>query len=501
MQIFKQYRALAMAIAVPLFLNCEQVLDEEVKTFFTEDTFYRTAVDAKLAINGIYGHLGGTFDGAPNSAGLYFANYWTANALLSDEGVENLVGNGYDQLAISAQTPENPIVVQIWSNVYLAINAANLAIANIPDIDMDEALKDDLLGEAYFMRGLLYFELVRFYGEVPLQLEATKTFKSSTYLARSPVSEVYAQIFADLGLGETSLPAVQTGEDFGRPTTWSAKAYIAKAALQQGVDYNLARTKLEDISNNGPFGLWADYADVFKVANNLGKESIFAISFLEGTDVNTTLWEGGHLVFRTLPGGIYGGRPNGGGLESPTTSLYDAYNDQDRRKEVTFRSEDIINGDLVEYPDGPQVVKYWDRDAEPLVNNTENDLQLIRYADVLLMYAEALNEINTGSTPEALAAINQVRARARFADGVERDVLPDLTAMGYEAFKEAILEERRLELSWEGHRWFDLVRFGKLEEKVIAAKPNVIVAPRNTLLPIPQRERDINPNLTQNPGY
>ena len=502
MKTFKNLKIIVLVAIIPLLLNCETVLDEEVKTFFTEETFYQTEVDAKLAINGIYGHLGSTFDpGIPNATGIYHTNYWISNALMSDEGVENYVGNGFDDLAVLAQTPENPIVSQIWANVYLGINAANLAIANIPNINMNEDLKDDLLGEAYFMRGLLYFELVRFFGEVPLYLQATKTFTADSYLERSSVNEVYAQIFSDWAIAETSLPSVQTGENFGRPTSWSAKAYIAKAALQQGLDYNLARTKLEDIINEGPFSLWEDYKDVFKVANNLGKEVIFAMSFLSGDDLFTTLWEGGHLVYRSLPGGVYGGRPNGGGFESPTLDLYNAFEDQDRRKETIFITEDNIRGEVVDFG-GPQIIKYWDREAEPLVNDTENDLQLIRYADVLLMYAEVLNEIEQGTSAISIDAINQVRRRARFADGVERTgVLPDLTAMGYQAFKEAILNERRLELCWEGHRWFDLVRHGKLAEKVTAAKPNVSVAERHNLLPIPQRERDINNKLSQNPGY
>jgi len=487
--------------ALILTLGCESALDEEVKTFFTEDTFYQTEQDARLAINGIYGHLGATFDETLNSKGIYFANYWTVNALLSDEGDTSFNrGDGYDQLAAMAHTPENTIALEIWSNLYLGINAANMALANIPGIEMDEDVKGYLLGEAHFLRGLLYFELVRFFGEVPLQLEAQKVFTSSAFLGRASTNEVYAQIFADLGIAENSLPTEQTGVDNGRPTSWSAKAYIAKAALQQGEDLQLAQKKLEEIIGSGQFALWEDYADAFKIANNNGKEVLFAISFLEGTDLFTTLWEGGHLVFRTLPGGVYGGRPNGGGLEIPTATLFNSFDDLDRRKEVTFMTEDVINGETVDFG-GAHVIKYWDREAEPLVNNTANDLQLIRYADILLMYAEVLNELNNGSSPAALDAINQVRKRARFADGVERDVLPGLTAMGYEAFKEAILEERKKELTWEGHRWFDLVRFGKLEEKVSEAKPNVPVAPRHNLLPVPQRERDINQNLSQNPGF
>jgi hypothetical protein len=188
-------------------------------------------------------------------------------------------------------------------------------------------------------------------------------------------------------------------------------------------------------------------------------------------------------------------------LESPTQSLYNAFEDMDRRKELIFLTKDIIKGEVVDFG-GPQIIKYWDRQAEPFLNDTENDLQLIRYADILLMYAEALNEIEAGSTSISLDAINQVRKRARFADGVEREgVLPNLTPMNYQKFKDAILEERRLELCWEGHRWFDLVRHNKLVEKVIAAKPNVMVSERNNLLPIPQRELEINKKLKQNPGY
>ena len=119
MKIFKNLKIIVLVAIIPLLLNCETVLDEEVKTFFTEETFYQTEVDAKLAINGIYGHLGSTFDpGIPNATGIYHTNYWISNALMSDEGVENYVGNGFDDLAVLAQTPENPIVSQIWANVY-----------------------------------------------------------------------------------------------------------------------------------------------------------------------------------------------------------------------------------------------------------------------------------------------------------------------------------------------------------------------------------------------
>ena len=490
------FKKLAILTALaPLALGCQSILDED-PPFYTVGTFYQTPEDAQLAINGIYGHLGATFDGALNANGIYFANYWTVNALASDEGESSFnVGNGYNQISDMVHGPDNEIVLQMWANLYLGINSANLAIDNIPGIEMNEERKKELLGEARFLRGLLYFELVRFFGDVPLQLHSTTTFDSGSYLPRSSITEVYAQIFEDFNIAEASLPSVQTGNNNGRPTLWSAKAYLAKAKLQEGNDLTTAKTKLEDVMGSNIFSLWADFGDAFLIPNNNGKEELFGMSFLEGTDINSTLWEGGHLVFRVLPN-LYGSTPNGGGLEQPTLNLYNSFDDNDSRKEVTFMTADSINGELVEFG-GPKIVKYWDRINEPNVNNTANDLQLIRYSDILLMYAEVSNEINGGSTSEALIAINKVRARAR----TEAGALPDLTAMDYNSFKEAILLERRKEFVWEGQRWFDLVRFEKLIEKVNIAKPQVSVSAKHNLFPIPQRERDINTNLSQNPGY
>ena len=486
----------AICLIISLVWACENLLVEE-PTFFTEETFYKTEQDAQLAINGIYGHLGATFDNSLNSKGIYYVNYWTVNALASDEGESSFnVGNGYNQISEMVHGPDNEIVLQMWSNLYLGINAANLAIDKIPPIKMDKDKRNELLAEAHFLRGLLYFELVRFFGDVPLMLKALKTFETNSYDARSTKNEIYSQIFQDLGIAENDLPQIQSGDATGRPTSWSAKAYIAKAKLQQGIDYETAKNKLEEIINSNAFDLWSDYGDVFSLPSNNGKEVVFSISFLQGTDVFSTLWEGGHLVFRTLPG-VYGGRPNGGGLEQPTLDLYNSFSDDDRRKEVTFITEDIINGETVDFG-GPKVVKYWDQVNEPKLNDTKNDLQLIRYADILLMYAEVLNEINNGSTKAALDAINQVRARSRKTDSA----LPDLNAMGYSSFKDAILEERRKEFVWEGHRWFDLVRHGKLVEKVTTAKPRLAgISSKHNLFPVPQRERDINPNLNQNDGY
>lgn len=502
MKTYKKSKILLVLVLLPLLWSCDKALEEKPKTFFTEETFYQTEQDAILAVNGIYETLGG---GASNRGweGVYFSNYWTVTALTSDEGdVSPHNGNpNYRQLPNFSYGPTNEVVLNVWSDFYVAINAANLALQHIPNIEMDKDLKNRLLGEASFMRGLFYFELVRLFGEVPLVLEGTKSFEDSSYEGRTPIAEIYGQIVADFTFAEQNLPPSFTGADNGRPTAYSAKAYLAKVYLTQGIEYQAAKSKLEDIINSGQFALWDDYADVFKIANNNGKEVVYSINFdSQGTGLDL-IWEGAHLTFRTLPLEYRSIGVNAGDLEIPTEHLYEQFDDLDRRKEVTFITEDIISGVRVTF-NRPHIGKYWDRIAEPKVNNTGNDLQLIRYADVLLMYAEVLNEMNNGPTNDALIAINEIRKRARYADGAIRDVLPDLgVGLTYQEFKDALLEERFKEFVWEGQRWFDLVRFDQFVEKVKEAKPNSAVRPENQRLPIPQRERDVNKKLTQNDGY
>jgi len=152
----------------------------------------------------------------------------------------------------------------------------------------------------------------------------------------------------------------------------------------------------------------------------------------------------------------------------------------------------------------PHIFKYWDQEAEPGASSSGNDFFNMRYSDILLMYAEALAEENGGPTAEAYDAINQVRRRARFDGdtGMERPgVLPDLNGLSLQQFRDSVWLERRRELVWEGQRWFELVRTNRLVEKVKVVKPTSNVQDFHVLFPIPQRERNINPNLTQNPGY
>jgi hypothetical protein len=184
-----------------------------------------------------------------------------------------------------------------------------------------------------------------------------------------------------------------------------------------------------------------------------------------------------------------------------TQALYDSYHPQDRRREVTLLTR-INNQDGTTTTVEPHFQKYWDKVNEPLAGNTEHDFPYLRYADILLMKAEALNELNNGPTGEAYDAVNQVRRRARFNGTAELPILPDLQGLTYQSFRDALLNERRWEFAAEGHRWFDLTRFGKLEALVPVAKSAVQPQAFHYLFPVPQTEIDLNQNLLpQNQGY
>jgi len=230
------------------------------------------------------------------------------------------------------------------------------------------------------------------------------------------------------------------------------------------------------------------FADIFKIKNANQGEIIWAVNF------SGTLGEGwntSQILVRLMPTMKSDvGSKNGQGWERPTDALYNSFADNDARKAATFITE--FEGEEFK---GPYISKYWDQEAEGGRANGESDADFIylRYADVLLMYAEVLNEINNGPTTQAYNAINQVRNRAKLAN---------LTSgLAYQNFKDSILQERQWEFVMEGQRWYDLIRHGKLKEKVENAKEGVIVNDWNNLFPIPQSEIYYNSNLTQNDNY
>ncbi|MCB0666316.1 MAG: RagB/SusD family nutrient uptake outer membrane protein [Saprospiraceae bacterium] len=491
--VFKNKLAFALIAILAVFSpQCEKPLEENPTSLLTNKVFYQTPNDALLAVNAAYDHLG---SGSNNSdfGGVYFNNYWAVQALASDNGNSGRPEPNAVQLAEFRHDASNLMVQDIWEDIYRTINLANLAIANIPGIEMDESLKSRFLGEVHFIRGLMYFELVRMFGDVPLLTVPTEDLSILT-ISRTPVEEVYAQLISDLQMAEATLPVRYSGADIGRATTGAASGYLARVHLTRE-EWSLAQQQAEKVMALGVYRLLPDFADVFKIANNNSDEVVFATNF---TLNNDAIWETSQFNVRALPLAL---NRNSNSWEVPTLDVYNIFDDLDRRKEVTFATSFTeSDGTVLEFP--PHIFKYWDQQAEPSASSGGNDFFNLRYSDILLMYAEASNESNGGPSAEAYEAINRVRRRARFAEGEERNTLPDLSGLDQAGFREQVWLERRKEFVWEGQRWFDLVRQERLKTRVEAAKSGISVDENKyKLFGIPQRERDINPNLSQNPGY
>jgi hypothetical protein len=409
-----------------------------------------------------------------------------------------LVATDLDQLATFTHRPVNGLLYEFWSLAYKGINNANFAIGGIPSVKADATFKNNRLGEAHYLRAMLYFDLVRMFGDIPLILR----LDGETTPPRNAAAEVFAQVVADLQFAEQNLPeSYQANNGLGRATKGAATGLLAKVYLTLG-EWQKCVDQCNTTINSGKYGLYQDFAEAFRVPNENGKETLFGVGFGSANN-SISFWEEGQFNVRLLPKQLTGQIPgvNAQGWQVATQNLYDSYHPQDRRREVTLLTK-INNTDGSTTTVEPHIQKYWDKVNEPLAGNTSHDFPYLRYSDILLMKAEALNELNNGPNAEAYDAVNQVRKRARFNGTVDLPILPDLQGLSYQDFKDALLLERRHEFVAEGHRWFDLVRFKKLEALVPSAKPGVQPQAFHYLFPIPQGEIDLNQNLLpQNAGY
>jgi tetratricopeptide (TPR) repeat protein len=391
-----------------------------------------------------------------------------------------------DQLSSFTYGPDNATLYDVWKQHYKAITLANIAIARIPAISMNETLKGRLLNEARFLRGLLYFDLVRMFGRIPLVLNEVE----STTPSASEVDDIYEQIIADLTAAE-SLP-VEQADGRGRATRGAAKALLAKVYLTLK-DYETCAEKTQEVIDLGIYDLWENYADIYKISSRGLNEAIFSIGFGDAGG-KITFWEVSQFHVRLLPPALVnaGITTNTLGWQIPTPALAAAYDPDDERGRVSVFNSFVETVGETDYNvtfDKYYFRKYWDVTVpgEFQAKESNQDFPLLRYADVLLMHAEALNELN--ESDDAHDYLNMVRERA----GLE-----GLSGLSKTAFADAVLNERRLEFAAEGHRWFDLVRTNKLETLVPLAKPGVAPEARHYLFPVPQRERDLNTNLPQN---
>lgn len=476
----KTYPISFFLIASLSFAGCN-LLEEDPEHLLTTDGFYQTEGDAVAAVNSVYSQL---------NSRVYERSMQLMVDLPTDDykngqGMNNPFLLDLEYLRV---TPENQFVAQTWEDHYDGINRANTAINRILDIDMNADLQARLIAEAQFLRALFYFNLVRFYGDVPLVTDDTRTL-GELNVSRTSQAQVYEQVVSDLMQAAEVLPANYPDNLAGRATQGAARALLGKVYLTQQ-DWSRAVQVLSEVINNGEYGyaLHEDFVDNWRLGSENGSESVFTVQFVQDPGNGNVLMRSTAPRSR-VPGLI------GWEADIPTQEVYDLFEESDERRDVTFYTSYEKDGTLYEFP-LPLFYKYFDPTQANATNQSNANVHVLRYADVLLMYAEALNELN-GPTSEAYEAINQVRRRA-FNDDSR-----DLAGLDQSAFREAVYQERRLELVMETHRWFDLVRTNRFVETMQAHDENggTNVQAHHVLMPIPRRELDTNPELTQNDGY
>lgn len=511
-------------IGILTFYGCDNNFLEEIPAdFISTENYFRNQDDAIAAVDAVYSSF---INGEEH-------RYYVITDLMAEAVTtrSQTIGSGnglgdYDN-SLLLYNSGNPGVQ--WKLYYAVINRANWVLKYVGEMDEskfdDTSLQSRVLGEAYFLRGLSYFTLVRFFGGVPLRIKAIETISDAESMARNTDAEVYDQVISDLEEAINLLPQGSTysGDDIGRASKGAAKALLAKVYLQRGSlcenngitgdrliaqsnDFQQAAAYCQQVIDDQEYKLveCKDLWSFDKVENN--KEIIYTIQHSAGVSYMDYLSYYLNLPNSDLAGGSYGS------LQS-SLDFYKSFSDHDIRKSVIFYTQYVLNGDTITYDmndpandnyyyDTPAIAKYYVN----TVNNASDEI-ILRYADVLLMKAEALNEVTTGPTPDAYDAINQVRNRAGLADLQ--------TGLTYTQFKDSVYIERQKEFVMEGQAWFDGQRYFSFFQEIQAKwsgykntgfhfGPYETVSledPKDRLLPITQSILDADELLIQNEGY
>ena len=486
-------KIILLVTGIAVALTACNKLSENPKSVIVSSDFYKTTSDATSAVNAVYSTLNSDPAGDFPIYGRQL-NLLVENA--SDNQLYSPSNTNPDVRALGTETyiPSNSRVQKVWQQLYFGINRANVAIDNIPAIQMDTTLRARLVRESKFIRALLYFNLVRLYGDVPLILHnPTSTNISTLLISRTSSDSVYSQIIADLK-DAANLPKTYGTADLGRATSGAAHSLLAKVYLTRK-DWADAITQLNNVINGGyGYALFPNYYDAFQKATKNGVEHIFSVQFETNLgEANSTQYLS--ESFTSFNTGTFP-------IDIPAdSSVYKLFSANDTRRAVTFYNTvyNAATGQNVVFNNAytPYFNKFVDYSLSPLSSQSLSAVNypVIRYADVLLMYAEALNETNETPTADAYNAINQVRTRAHIAN-----LTPGLNQSD---FRDSVFLERRKEFIQEGHRWFDLVRQGGtvLVDALHKLPAKSAASAKNTLFPIPLIELQQNSKLTQNPGY
>ncbi|HBL77137.1 MAG: hypothetical protein A2W90_18795 [Bacteroidetes bacterium GWF2_42_66] len=471
-----------LLVAILGLVSCNDFLTLSPEHQINEVNYYKSEADFETAVTGIYNTLQSLHD---REILLGPAELLTDNVGINSYTYETLMAE-FDGAEI---TSSNLYINNLWVYCFTVIAYSNNILDRTDDIEMSESKRNQFEGEALFLRAYSYFYLVRLYGDVPIVDVAFRSPNEifSFDMTRQPVSNVYAIIENDLKNSATLLSGLTMPK--GRASAGAAKTLLGKVYLTEK-KYSDAATILKEVIDMNTYSLVSNYKSMFDGSKERSSESIFEIEYLSGN-----IGEGNSFSSAFPPGlfgmAIFPNNMSSSGSMCPTRGVFNAYEEGDLRKAAS-----IV--DSVRLSDGTYERTLCGLKFVDFSTGTRGDgginFTSLRYADVLLMYAEALNETN--QTAIAHNYLNMVRKRAG---------LKDLSGLSKNDFALALEKERRVEFLCEGHRWFDLVRTGRAQTVLNAYFASIgfsySIENYELLMPIPKNEIEIDPRLEQNPEY
>jgi hypothetical protein len=454
------FKYIAIALMLIMASGCsKKFLDLSPISNANVNSFYKTPADINNAVIAAYSMNKGIF--IDNLACTSQLDEVRSDNTMDDPRVDNFTNdNGAEWWYWS------------WDQCYRAIYASNVVIEKAPGVSMDTVLRNQYIAEAMFLRAIAYFELVQNYGGVPLVISTPKSLSASAVdVKRNTAAEVYALIVSDLLFAAQNLPAkYSVSAEIGRATSGAANGLLGKVYLTMG-DVADAKTVLTTLVNTGLYQLLPTYSAVFDINSRNSAESLFELQFTENTDPSPL-----ESYFASKNSGLPG---QGYYYNVPTPDFINSFEPGDPRKNVSMAVDPNGNYYCIKFND-PAMTSF---------GNSSHPFPILRYADVLLLLAEA-----DGESQAAYDLINQVRARATLAP---------ISAATPGTFTDKLLHERRAEFGFEDQRWHDLLRLGVAIQVMNAqlASAGVTLDSHNLLDPIAQTTLSANPKLVQNPGY
>ncbi|MCL1670316.1 RagB/SusD family nutrient uptake outer membrane protein [Elizabethkingia ursingii] len=462
---------ISVAVLAFLMTSCSSdVLNTSPDSTKITTNFYKDADQLEQGVNATYGAL--QYDGQ------YQLAMPTIGEIPSDNTFDEVPANDsftYGEFDFFTIQAKNDLLAKAWRDHYIGIQQANIVLNRITPVAMDSQIKNYRIGEMKFLRALMYFDLVRIFGDVPLSTEETTNVNNYFGKGRNTTTEIYAFIVKELTDAIALLPA--TAAQKGRATKGAALGILAKVLITNG-KFNEAIPYLKQSEGLG-YSLQNDVAQIFSPTNKNNSEIIFDVQFASGINANS---EGNSAFQMFSPSGFV---PGAKGHNLPTKEIYNMYSSKDKRRDAYIGLT----------PSGVPYTKKLVKTSDVIADSGSN-VVVLRLAEIYLMLAECYAQ--TGDTANANIYVNKIKTRA----GLDNVNISDKNTL-----LDEIATERRKELIGEGHRWFDLVRTGKAIEVMTKHFQNTPgystakIQQHNLVMPVPQGQINTDPSIKQNPGY